>query len=74
MNLEAIKGGERIKVLVMIFIRFCLKMILKLIKKLCCKLIVLFWIRAVSDEMDSIMINKTWVLANLPPRSKELGV
>ncbi|GJY29826.1 zinc finger, CCHC-type containing protein [Tanacetum coccineum] len=28
---------------------------------------------AINDEMDSIMGNKTWVLADLPPRCKPLG-
>ena len=34
MNLEGVKGGETIKVFMMIFICFCLKMTLKLIKRL----------------------------------------
>ncbi|GJU05972.1 zinc finger, CCHC-type containing protein [Tanacetum coccineum] len=31
------------------------------------------WKEAINDEMDSIMGNNTWVLANLPPGCKPLG-
>ncbi|GJW48111.1 zinc finger, CCHC-type containing protein [Tanacetum coccineum] len=34
---------------------------------------VAFWKEAINDEMDSIMGNNTWVLANLPPGCKPLG-
>ncbi|GJY10360.1 zinc finger, CCHC-type containing protein [Tanacetum coccineum] len=34
---------------------------------------VLFWKEAINDEMDSIMGNNTWVLADLPPGCKPLG-
>ncbi|GJR17192.1 zinc finger, CCHC-type containing protein [Tanacetum coccineum] len=34
---------------------------------------VAFWKEAINDEMDSIMGNKTWVFANLPPGYKPLG-
>ncbi|GJW61925.1 zinc finger, CCHC-type containing protein [Tanacetum coccineum] len=34
---------------------------------------VAFWKEAINDEMDSIMGNNTWVLADLPPRCKPLG-
>nr|KAJ0206517.1 hypothetical protein LSAT_V11C500250200 [Lactuca sativa] len=32
-----------------------------------------FWKEAILDEIDSIMHNNTWVLADLPPGWKELG-
>ncbi|GKA19314.1 zinc finger, CCHC-type containing protein [Tanacetum coccineum] len=32
-----------------------------------------FWKEAINDEMDSIMGNNTWVLADLPPGCKRLG-
>ncbi|GJZ21778.1 zinc finger, CCHC-type containing protein [Tanacetum coccineum] len=32
-----------------------------------------FWKEAINDEMDSIMGNNTWVLADLPPSCKPLG-
>nr|KAJ0192234.1 hypothetical protein LSAT_V11C800428450 [Lactuca sativa] len=32
-----------------------------------------FWKNAIHDEIDSIMHNNTWVLANLPPGFKALG-
>ncbi|GKD30121.1 zinc finger, CCHC-type containing protein [Tanacetum coccineum] len=32
-----------------------------------------FWKEAMNDEMDSIMGNNTWVLADLPPGCKPLG-
>ena len=31
-----------------------------------------FWKEAISDEMDSIMANKTWELVDLPPSSKPI--
>ncbi|KAI3735577.1 hypothetical protein L6452_15083 [Arctium lappa] len=34
---------------------------------------VAFWKEAISDEMDSIMGNNTWVLSDLPPGCKTLG-
>ncbi|GJV88817.1 zinc finger, CCHC-type containing protein [Tanacetum coccineum] len=34
---------------------------------------VAFWKEAINDEMESIMGNKTWVLADLPPGYKPLG-
>ncbi|GJV98308.1 zinc finger, CCHC-type containing protein [Tanacetum coccineum] len=34
---------------------------------------VAFWKEAINDEMDSIMGNNTWVLADLPPGCKPLG-
>ncbi|GKF82252.1 zinc finger, CCHC-type containing protein [Tanacetum coccineum] len=34
---------------------------------------VAFWKEAINDEMDSIMGNNTWVLADLPPGCKSLG-
>ncbi|KAL0421120.1 UNVERIFIED_CONTAM: Copia protein [Sesamum latifolium] len=34
---------------------------------------VAFWKEAINDEMDSIMENNTWVLADLPPGCKPLG-
>ncbi|GKB94911.1 zinc finger, CCHC-type containing protein [Tanacetum coccineum] len=34
---------------------------------------VVFWKEAINDEMDSIMGNNTWVLANLPLGCKPLG-
>ncbi|GKD01344.1 zinc finger, CCHC-type containing protein, partial [Tanacetum coccineum] len=34
---------------------------------------VAFWKEAIKDEMDSIMGNNTWVLADLPPGCKPLG-
>ncbi|GJX88235.1 zinc finger, CCHC-type containing protein, partial [Tanacetum coccineum] len=34
---------------------------------------VAFWKEAIDDEMDSIMGNNTWVLANIPPGCKPLG-
>nr|GEX27990.1 zinc finger, CCHC-type [Tanacetum cinerariifolium] len=34
---------------------------------------VAFWKEAINDEMDSIMGNNTWVLADLPPCCKPLG-
>ncbi|GJT17431.1 zinc finger, CCHC-type containing protein [Tanacetum coccineum] len=34
---------------------------------------VAFWKEAINDEMDSIMDNNTWVLADLPPGCKPLG-
>ncbi|GJY96119.1 zinc finger, CCHC-type containing protein [Tanacetum coccineum] len=34
---------------------------------------VAFWKKAINDEMDSIMGNNTWVLADLPPGCKPLG-
>ncbi|GJS99435.1 zinc finger, CCHC-type containing protein [Tanacetum coccineum] len=34
---------------------------------------VTFWKKAINDEMDSIMGNNTWVLADLPPGCKPLG-
>ncbi|GJX12039.1 zinc finger, CCHC-type containing protein [Tanacetum coccineum] len=34
---------------------------------------VTFWKEAINDEMDSIMGNNTWVLADLPPGCKPLG-
>ena len=33
----------------------------------------LFWKQAINDEMDSIIVNETWVLTNLPPSCKPLG-
>ncbi|GJY51853.1 zinc finger, CCHC-type containing protein, partial [Tanacetum coccineum] len=35
---------------------------------------VTFWKEAINDEMDSIMGNNTWVLADLPPDCKPLGI
>ncbi|GKA87920.1 zinc finger, CCHC-type containing protein, partial [Tanacetum coccineum] len=35
---------------------------------------VVFWKEAINDEMDSIIGNNTWVLADLPPSCKPLGV
>ncbi|GJY67339.1 zinc finger, CCHC-type containing protein [Tanacetum coccineum] len=35
--------------------------------------VVAFWKKAINDEMDSIMGNNTWVLADLPPCCKHLG-
>jgi hypothetical protein len=32
-----------------------------------------FWKEAIQDEMDSIMGNDTWILADLPPGSKAIG-
>ena len=32
-----------------------------------------FWKEAIDDEMDSIMGNNTWVLADLPPKCKAIG-
>ncbi|GKE56666.1 zinc finger, CCHC-type containing protein, partial [Tanacetum coccineum] len=34
---------------------------------------VAFWKESINDEMDSIMGNNTWVLADLPPGCKPLG-
>ncbi|GKB07280.1 zinc finger, CCHC-type containing protein [Tanacetum coccineum] len=34
---------------------------------------VAFWEEAINDDMDSIMGNNTWVLADLPPGCKPLG-
>ncbi|GJZ91634.1 zinc finger, CCHC-type containing protein [Tanacetum coccineum] len=34
---------------------------------------VAFWKKAINDEIDSIMGNNTWVLADLPPGCKPLG-
>ncbi|GJY54990.1 zinc finger, CCHC-type containing protein, partial [Tanacetum coccineum] len=34
---------------------------------------VAFWKEAINDEIDSIMGNNTWVLADLPPGCKPLG-
>ncbi|GJT71928.1 zinc finger, CCHC-type containing protein [Tanacetum coccineum] len=34
---------------------------------------VIFWKEAINDEIDSIMGNNTWVLADLPPDCKPLG-
>ncbi|GKA45450.1 zinc finger, CCHC-type containing protein [Tanacetum coccineum] len=34
---------------------------------------VAFWKEAINDEMDFIMDNNTWVLADLPPGCKPLG-
>ncbi|GJU44243.1 zinc finger, CCHC-type containing protein [Tanacetum coccineum] len=34
---------------------------------------VVFWKEAINDEMDSIMGNNTWVLADLPPGYKPFG-
>nr|GEV00382.1 zinc finger, CCHC-type [Tanacetum cinerariifolium] len=34
---------------------------------------VAFWKEVINDEMDSIMGNNTWVLADLPPACKPLG-
>ncbi|GKG49015.1 zinc finger, CCHC-type containing protein, partial [Tanacetum coccineum] len=34
---------------------------------------VIFWKEAINDEMDSIMGNNTWLLADLPPGCKPLG-
>ncbi|GKA00214.1 zinc finger, CCHC-type containing protein [Tanacetum coccineum] len=34
---------------------------------------VAFWKEAINDEMDSIIGNNTWVLADLPPSCKPLG-
>nr|GEW59390.1 hypothetical protein [Tanacetum cinerariifolium] len=34
---------------------------------------VTFWKEAINDEIDSIMRNNTWVLADLPPGCKPLG-
>nr|GEV40192.1 zinc finger, CCHC-type [Tanacetum cinerariifolium] len=34
---------------------------------------VAFWKKAINDEIDSIMGNNTWVLAELPPGCKPLG-
>ncbi|GJS07517.1 zinc finger, CCHC-type containing protein [Tanacetum coccineum] len=34
---------------------------------------VTFWKEAINDEMDSIMGNNTWVLADLPPSCKPFG-
>ncbi|GJX56434.1 zinc finger, CCHC-type containing protein [Tanacetum coccineum] len=34
---------------------------------------VVFWKEAINDEMDSIIGNNTWVLADLPPSCKPLG-
>ncbi|GJV92672.1 zinc finger, CCHC-type containing protein [Tanacetum coccineum] len=34
---------------------------------------VAFWKEAINDEMDSILDNNTWVLADLPPGCKPLG-
>nr|GFA52490.1 zinc finger, CCHC-type [Tanacetum cinerariifolium] len=34
---------------------------------------VAFWKEPINDEMDSIIGNNTWVLANLPPGCKPLG-
>ena len=31
-----------------------------------------FWKQVVNDEMDSIMVNKTWVLTDLAPDSETL--
>ncbi|GJZ20214.1 hypothetical protein Tco_0556804, partial [Tanacetum coccineum] len=36
-------------------------------------LYVAFWKKAINDEMDSIMGNNTWVLADLPSCCKPLG-
>ncbi|GKA10143.1 zinc finger, CCHC-type containing protein [Tanacetum coccineum] len=35
---------------------------------------VAFWKEAINDEMDSIMGNNTWVLTDLPPGYKPLGI
>nr|GEU73229.1 zinc finger, CCHC-type [Tanacetum cinerariifolium] len=35
---------------------------------------VAFWKEAINDEMDSIMRNNTWVLTDLPPSCKPLGI
>ena len=32
-----------------------------------------FWRKAVNDEMDSILLNNTWVLVDLPPSSNTIG-
>nr|GEZ33525.1 hypothetical protein [Tanacetum cinerariifolium] len=34
---------------------------------------VVFWKKAINDEMDSIIGNNTWLLADLPPGCKTLG-
>ena len=34
---------------------------------------VAFWKEAIQDEMDSILGNNTWILADLPPGSKPIG-
>lgn len=31
-----------------------------------------FWKEAISDEMDSILSNKTWILVDLPSGSKPI--
>ena len=33
----------------------------------------LFWKKTVNDEMNSLRINKTWVLSDLPPGCKTIG-
>ena len=32
-----------------------------------------FWKEAINDEMNSIMLNQTWVLSDLPPGAKPIG-
>ena len=32
-----------------------------------------FWKEAINDEMNSIMLNQTWVLTDLPPGAKPIG-
>lgn len=32
-----------------------------------------FWREAINDEMDSITSNNTWILVDLPTRSKPIG-
>ena len=34
---------------------------------------VTFWKETINDKMDSILGNNTWILADLPPRSKPIG-
>ena len=34
---------------------------------------VAFWKEVINDEMDSILSNNSWILVDLPPRSKPIG-
>ena len=67
-NLRAVKGEERIKVLVMIFIHFLLENDPKTYKETMLSTDSVFFFK-----IDFIMVNKLWLLTDLPPGSKVLG-
>ena len=73
MNLEGVKGGETIAFLVGDFYMFLLEDDPITYKEAMLSIDATFWKQAVNDEMGSIMVNRAWVLIDLPLGSKALG-